>query len=89
MIWPIVVLVMFFFVFRTIRNKALPPMRPHSPIESAGKRSSLPKSDAEAKPAIRDGKATVDTLMEDFAEGRISVEEYERLLDQLYKGGAA
>ena len=84
MIWTIVVLVIFFFIVRTMARQGLPRGRPNTPIEPAQPRPTLPDA-AERAPALRDGKATLETLMEDFAEGRISVEEYERRVDHLYK----
>lgn len=84
MIWLLFMLILFFVIVRGVTKRGLPSGRLRSPIEPAPKRPELPATET-AKPAIRDGKATVETLMDDFAEGRISVEEYEQRLDTIYK----
>jgi len=76
-------LIVFIALVRLMARRGLPRGVPRSPIEPGKPQAALPGG-VPPTPAIRDGKATVDTLMEDFAEGRISVEEYERRLDQLY-----
>lgn len=87
MVFLIIVLIAVLLVFPTIRRRRLAGTRLRSPIEPGGEKPTLPAASPADQPAIRDGKATVETLMDDFAEGRISVEEYERQLDQLYKKG--
>ena len=86
MIWTIVMLIVFFFLIRMLARRGIGPARPRTPIEPAKAEPALPPAEAKP-PAVGDGKATVDSLMEDFAAGKISVEEYERLLDQHYKEG--
>ena len=81
----ILILIAILLFVPAMKRRELQAGRPRSPIEPGGPRPSLPR-EAPAQPGLRDGKATVDSLTDDFAEGRISVEEYERRLDRLYRG---
>jgi DUF1707 SHOCT-like domain len=94
MTWAIVALIAFFFISARMGGRRLsrggdpqyfPPLRrylqtsmqpPEVEGPSARERASLP---GPAKPAT-----TLDSLQDAFAEGRISVEEYERRLDEYY-----
>ena len=87
MISLLIMVIVFLAIARVLSKRGLTAGRLRSPIEPGPAKPTLPAAAPEPQPALRDGKATVDTLMDDFAEGRISVEEYERRLDKLYKKG--
>ncbi len=58
--------------------------------ERPGRRVAAQEDDAvEAVAPPRSREATLEALMEEFAAGRISIEEYEQSLDRLYRKGSA
>ena len=84
MITLIIIVIALLLFVPAMRQRRLQAGRPRSPIEPGGQRPSLPREEP-AQPALGDGKTAIDQLMDDYAEGRISVNEYERRLDQIYR----
>ena len=95
----LIVLIALLIFLPALRHPRLYGGRPRSPIEPGGQRPALPgdgssrtaqpASGTQAQRADRAPQPSSDpeqALMDDYAEGRISVEEYERRLDALYRG---
>ena len=94
MIWIVLVLIVGFFVtsavgglrFRGSSNRqrlpgGLRPLFRRPESREAPPPTALPEP---SSPPVTNGPVTLEGLQDDFAEGRISVEEYEARLDALF-----